>query len=219
MTLDHPSRPASQPAPLGPWLRARLRTAPDLLSRAAPATRRQFGHAWAPTAVVQRQVHLFPQALRDYLIDCSTGWLVVAPRPSGYAPGPQPFRGTTLHHVAYLSVDDLAAANEAPLHAIAHLVDHHLGCGGAPEGSWFSEGGGPTSGWQEAGARISGLFALGYAVDQVAAATLRDYFAQSLAVYCLNRQRLNVADPPIYRLLKSTLLSDAFWRGQKRSEA
>jgi hypothetical protein len=219
MPPDHPSRPASQPPPLGPWLRARLRIAPNLLSRAAPATRRRFAHAWAPTVVVQRQVRVFPAALQDYLARCPTGWLVVAPRSSGYAPGPQPLRGTTLHHVAYLSVDDLAAGNEAPLHAIAHLIDHHLGCGGAEEGPWFSEGGGPTPGWQEAGARISGLFALGYAVDPVAAASLRDYFAQSLAVYCLDRQRLNVADPKIYRLLKSTLLSDAFWRGQTRSQA
>ncbi len=204
------------PAPLGTWLQARLRIAPNLLSRATPATRNRFAHAWAPAAVVRRQARCLPLALQTYLAACPSGWLVIAAQESEYVPGPRPLRDQVLNNVAFLSVDDLAAGNEAPLHAIAHLIDHHLGCGGAPEGAWFSEGGGPTPGWRETGARIPGLFALGYAIDPVAEASVRDYLAQSLALYCLDRQRLNVADPQIYRLLRSTLLSDAYWRGQDR---
>jgi hypothetical protein len=52
---------------------------------------------------------------------------------------------------------------------------------------------------------------LGYGVDEVAQSHPRDYFAQSLALYCRDRGRLNVADPQIYRWFRSTLWNKAFW--------
>lgn len=66
--------------------------------------------------------------------------------------------------------------------------------------------------WREAGRRLEHLFALGYAVDSVAQASVRDYFAQSLALYCRDRQRLNIADPQIDKWFRSTLWDEAFWR-------
>jgi hypothetical protein len=65
--------------------------------------------------------------------------------------------------------------------------------------------------WREAGARLQRLFALGYGVDKVTRSNIRDYFAQSLALYCLDRQRLNVADPQICKWFRSTLWNQAFW--------
>jgi hypothetical protein len=219
MTSDRQRRHSAKGPSLDPWLRGRLRLAPHVLAQALPATRRRFAHAWAPTAVVVRQVRCLPPALQAYLQSCASGWLVIGAQPSTYRPGEQTLHGRTLHNVAYLSVDDLATGDPSPLHAIAHLIDHHLGCRGAPDGPWFSDGGGPTAGWRQVGARIPGLFALGYAVDAIAAGNVRDYLAQSLALFCLERQRLNVADPQIYKLLRSSLLSDGFWRGQDRKRS
>ena len=65
--------------------------------------------------------------------------------------------------------------------------------------------------WKEAGARLPGLFALGYGVDEVAQSSIREYFAQSLAFYCQDRRRLNVADPQIHKWFRSTLWDEAFW--------
>jgi len=81
-------------------------------------------------------------------------------------------------------VADLAQDNEGPLHALGHLIDHHLGCGGEAEGRWLSEGGGLVPDWQRAGERLPRLFDLGYAADHVAGSSVQDYFAQSLALYC-----------------------------------
>ena len=66
--------------------------------------------------------------------------------------------------------------------------------------------------WQEAGQRLLHLYALGYAIDDIARASVQDYFAQSLALYCTDRQRLNVADPQIDKWFRSTLWDEAFWR-------
>jgi hypothetical protein len=119
-----------------------------------------------------------------------------------------------VQNVAYVSVEDLALENERPLHVLAHLIDHQIGAAGEPDSVWLSEGGGPSPGWRQAGARLSQLFALGYAVDEVAGSNLRDYFAQSLATYCREPRRLNVADPQIYKWFRSTVWNEAFWQGQ-----
>jgi len=131
---------------------------------------------------------------------------------SSYQPGPATLRGQAVENVAFVSVQDLSLNNERPLHVIGHLIDHHLGCGGDAQGPWLSEGGGGIPLWQEAGARLGSLFALGYGIDEVARSNVRDYLAQSLALYCRDRQRLSVADPQVTKWLRSTLWNDAFWR-------
>lgn len=158
-----------------------------------------------------RQISCIPASAWDYLLGCDHGFAVVVSGESSYLPGPAAVHGRTLTNVAFISVEDLALDNEKPLHVVGHLLDHHLGCGGDPEGRWLSEGGGVTPAWQEAGSRLPEIFALGYALDAVAGANVRDYFAQSLALYCWDRRRLNVADPQIERWLRHTLWDEAFW--------
>ncbi len=58
---------------------------------------------------------------------------------------------------------------------------------------------------------IATLFALGYGFDAEACRDVRSYFARSLALYLHDRHTLNVADPRMERLLRTTLFADAFW--------
>jgi hypothetical protein len=136
---------------------------------------------------------------------------IAARRPDGYASGPTGVRSAELVNVAFVSVTDLAANNEQPLHVVGHLIDHHLGSAGDPAGLWLSEGGGVKARWRESAARISRLFALGYGVDSVARSGVRDYFAQSLALYCREREPLTIADPQICKWFRATLWNRAFW--------
>jgi hypothetical protein len=140
------------------------------------------------------------------------GFVAVCTGDSYYRPGPVTVRNSLLHNVAFVAIEDLARENERPLHVLGHLIDHYLGCSGKDAGPWLSEGGGVYPLWQQAGSRVSRLFALGYAVDEVAQSSVRDYFAQSLALYCRDRERLNVADPQIDKWLHSTLWTAAFWQ-------
>ncbi len=201
------------------WILERARLQPGVLVRSAPWVRRVFDHAWAPMQALQDQVFQLPSELLDALLVHAGGYVVIGKRDSRYVPGPATFRGMEVENVAHVSVEDLAKDTERPLHVIGHLIDHHLGCGGAALGAWLSQGGGMTRVWKEAGGRIPHLFALGYGADEVALTGARDYFAQSLALYCRDRQRLNVADPQITKWFRSTLWNQAFWRAVERQEA
>jgi hypothetical protein len=150
----------------------------------------------------------------DYLLSCSGGSVAISAGESKYVPGPATIRQQQVDNVVYVSIQDLAKENEQPLHVLGHLIDHYLGCGGAVNGPWLSEGGGVRPTWQQAGQRLMRLFPLGYGIDEVARSSIRDYFAQSLAIYCRERQRLNVADPQICKWFRSTLWDRGFWRSK-----
>lgn len=198
-------------SPLRAWLQARARLMPDLLPQSPPWVRSAFAHSWAPMRALSRQLECLPPHLWSQLQRWESGYVVLCTTDSRYVPGPASIRRQRLSNVAFVSIEDLAVANERTIHTLGHLVDHHLGCGGEPEGLWLSEGGGVSPRWQRAGQRLADLYTLGYAVDPVAQANVRDYFAQSLAIYCLDRQRLNVADPAIDKWFCSTLWVEGFW--------
>ena len=209
--------PSSRPGHRGrAWLRARVRLMPGLLNQSPPWVRAVFDHTWAPMEAMARQIHCLPTALWDYLLSLNSGFVAICSGDSEYVPGPARIRQQPVQNVAYVSVADLARDNERPLHVLGHLIDHHLGCGGDADGRWLSQGGGVDPGWQLSGERLPRLFALGYAVDEVAQSGIRDYFAQSLALYCRNRQHLNTGDPQIYKWLRSTLWNKAFWEIEKK---
>ncbi len=193
------------------WALARVRLLPGLLVQSSPWVRSKFDHAWAPMQAFIRQARRLPPSLWSCLLCCNGGFVAITAAESRYATGVVILRHRPVQNVAFVSVRDLAEENERPLHVIGHLIDHYLGCGGEEEGPWLSQGGGLTTRWREAGARLPALFALGYAVDDVAGSGIRDYFAQSLAYYCLDRQRLNVADPQIEKWFRTNLWDRAFW--------
>jgi hypothetical protein len=194
------------------WLFARARLEPDLLNQSPPWVRGVFDHSWAPMQALAQQLHCLPTALWQCLLGWDSGYVAICTGESRYTPGPATIRHQRVKHMAYVSVEDLAEDNHQPLHVIGHLIDHHLGCGGQAGGAWLSDGGGATFRWQEAGERLPRLFALGYGVDEIARTNVRDYFAQSLALYCRSREHLTVTDPQICKWFRSTLWDEAFWR-------
>jgi hypothetical protein len=193
------------------WLHARVRLAPRLLAQAPAPVRQVFDHDWAPVEALLAQARLLPAGLWPFLLSRTGGFVLISPAESRYLAGEAELRGRTVQNVAVISVQDLAANNEQALHVLGHLVDHSLGCGGEPGGLWLSAGGGLRPRWQQAGARLAGLYALGYAVDGIAAAGVEDYLAQSLALYCRDRRRLNRADPQIEKWLRTSLFEERFW--------
>lgn len=201
--------------PNGPartWLHTRARLMPDLLSQSPPWVRGVFDHSWAPMRALAQQVSHLPSHVLSQLLCWESGYAAIHTGSTEYVPGPASIRNQRVANVAFVSIEDLAADNEQPLHVLGHLIDHHMGSGGNLEGLWLSEGGGTSDRWRQAGQRLSELFTLGHAVDPIAQSSLRDYFAQSLALFCRDRRRLNVADPLIYKWFRSTLWSKAFWQ-------
>lgn len=153
-----------------------------------------------------------PAGMLRYLGSLSRGHIVLKASPSSYYREDYLFRGKPFSGVALLSLADLEEGLKPPaLHALGHLLDDLLGRGESTEGAWLSEGGGALPPLREVGQRIVDLFILGYGVDEAARESPREYFAQSLALYFADEGRLNIADPPMHRLLKRALLAEGFW--------
>jgi hypothetical protein len=167
------------------------------------------------TALAHQLRHL-PDSLWGFLLEYPGGYVAISTEASKYVPEATTVGDRKVQNLAVINIQDLAKENEKALHVIGHLVDHHMGCGGETDGLWLSEGGGVTPHWREAAGRLHSLFPLGYGVDEVAQSGPSDYFAQSLTWYCRDRQRLNVADPQIYKWFRSTLWDEAFWRQPER---
>lgn len=193
-------------------IQAKVSLIPGALAWLPPTVRDRFASDWAPVNALADRLRHFPTGLLHFLAGHDTGYVVLAPHDFHYVGGQQTIGRRSLLNVAYVCIGDLADDSRRPWHVVAHLLDHLMGCGGQPDGDWLSDGSGLTPRWQEVGQRVQKLFRLGYGLDEVARNNARDYFAQSVAWYCCDRQRLNVADPPMEKLLKTTIMDDAFWR-------
>lgn len=192
-------------------LAAKVHLAPKAYDAVPREAQEQFDNPWAlATALGQHLQHLPHRCLR-FLAEEPQGHLVITPGGSGYAPGPQTISRRELLNVASIGVPALLEGRHALWRPVGQLLDHLLGCHGEPDGPWLSDGHGITPQWQEVGQRIQELYPLSYGLDEETRSHPHAYLAGSLAWYLLDRQRLEVADPPVTRLLRTTLLDEHFW--------
>ncbi|MCD6291060.1 MAG: hypothetical protein J7M34_11200 [Anaerolineae bacterium] len=194
-------------------LRVKIHLAPNAQARLPTAFReRRVGrNAWAPARALADLLKPLPTEMLRWWEAQPTGHVLIGGRLSAYRPGPVQVKNRTLVNVAHVAPVDIAENRAAVWAALAGLFDHLLGCAGAPEGTWLSEGGGVSPEWQVVGRRIIELFQLGYAPGE-ASRSPRAYFAWGIALYCTSRRDLNVVDPLLERLLHTTVLSASFWK-------
>lgn len=191
----------------------RIHVAPRALELSPVKVQYRYPHLWAPLEELLDQLRVFPSGLACFWLQQPSGHIVLTHLPSDYVVGAQKLQQHVLHHVAYVRLSDLADNPLEALVPIGHLVDHLLGSAGSAEGPWLSEGGGVNPALQRVGASIVELFSLGYGFDAEACRNARTYFARSLALYLRDRRALNMADPLMEKLLRTTLLADVFWHG------
>nr|MBC7245382.1 hypothetical protein [Chloroflexota bacterium] len=190
----------------------RIHIAPRALERSPLEVQHHYSHIWAPLDELLGQLRIFPSGLARFWLQQPGGHVVLTQLPSGYVVGEQRLKQSMLLHVAYVRLSDWVNDPLEALVPIGHLVDHLLGSAGSEEGPWLSEGGGINPALQKVGASIVELFSLGYSFDAEACRDARTYFARSLALYLRDRRALNITDPVMERLLRTTLFADAFWR-------
>jgi len=154
----------------------------------------------------------------QHILGHERGHILLTHRSSSYQEGRTAFGGGELSGLARISLADMSSDSPRSMHILGHLLDDLLGKGDEPEGRWLSQGGGTHPRLVEVGRRLQRLFPLGYGVDEVARENPRDYFAQSWALYWQDRERLNVADPLMFKLLRNTLLAAAFWKELREVE-
>jgi hypothetical protein len=193
--------------------RERLHVERHALAESPPAVQRRFAHAWAPVDLLGERLVPWPGGLLAFWLAAPAGHIVLTAGPSTYVPGPVPLRAQAWHDrelqaVARISLADLLDDPRATLGILAHLVDHLLGSQGAAGAPWLSDGAGATPPLQAVGERFAALARLGYGPTEPHA-----YFAWAFGGYWLDRRALNVADPNVERLLRTTLADEAFWAG------
>ncbi len=193
----------------------RMHVAPRALELSPAAAQRRFMAVWAPLEELLSRLRPLPAGLvRTWLLQPG-GHVVITHLPSSYEPAVSLLKRHVLHNVAYVSVSDLARDSLDALVPVGHLLDHLLGCAGAEGGQWLSEGGSLNPALKRVGARVMELFELGSGFDEAARTSSRAYWARSLALYLHDRGALNVADPLMEKLLRTTVLAATFWRSSK----
>lgn len=200
------------PDPVKRLLVAKVHLEPRAWNSVAAVDRAQFDNPWALTTFLGRYLARLPTSCVDFLAAHPRGHLVISSESSRYAEGPQQVGRRVLSDVAFIGARELAEGGLAIWRPIGQLLDHLLGCDGEPGGPWLSDGGGISPRWQDVGRRLQALFPLGYGIDELARSHPHFYLAQSLGWYFVDRRRLEVADPLVTRLLRTTLLDERFWR-------
>jgi len=178
-----------------------------------PATDRDlFDNPWAMATALGHHLGRLPRPGLRFLAEHPRGHLVIAPGSSRYVEGVQPVGRQEFFDVAFVGVREVAEGGHGVWRPVGQLLDHLLGCHGEPGGPWLSDGHGINPLWEEVGHRLQALFPLGYGADELTRSHPHLYLAQSLGWYFLDRRRLEVADPLITRLLRTTLLDEPFWK-------
>ena len=193
----------------------RIHVTPRALELSSRSVQQRFAHIWAPLEELLKRLQRLPEGLARFWLELPTGHVVITHLPSHYKIGDQVLKRQVLHNVAYVGISDLAQGSLEALVPIGHLLDHLLGNAGTDDAPWLSEGAGVNLALRQVGTRVAELFPLGYGFDEAACSDPHAYFARSLALYMLDRRALNVADPLMEKLLRTTLFSDAFWRSRK----
>lgn len=190
---------------------AKVHLAPQVWNEVPSGIHPLFDNPWSLATHLGRHLAKLPRPCLRFLADHPRGHLVIAPGSSRYAEGAQPVGRQELSDVAHVGLQELVEGRHGVWRPVGQLLDHLLGCHGEPGGPWLSDGHGISPPWEEVGHRLHALFPLNYGVDELARSHLHLYLAQSLGWYILDRRRLEVADPLITRLLRTTLLDERFW--------
>lgn len=154
-----------------------------------------------------------PAALLDELCQAKGGYFVIWSGDTGYVPGLWWDDDRALSAVALLNAQELEAAKMPPYRVLAQLVDHLLGSLTDTPVGFISQGHCASPSWSDFHRRLLAAHSLGYAESEAIHQSPSEYFAWAFACYCLDKRQLAAVDAQAYRLLRSTIFSDAYWRG------
>lgn len=192
-----------------------IHLSPTAWAQATATTQAHFASPFEPAQRLAQLLQRLPPALLTWWAGLPGGHVLIGDQ-RGYHSGSlllRPHDAQPHAGVAAIALTDLTSAGAGETWFwLAHLLDHQLGCLGAPDGAWLSDGGGFSVRWQAVGRRIDALATLGYSDHPAAAADPHIYLAAGLALFVADRRALNVQDPRLERLLASSIFDAGFCR-------
>jgi len=192
-------------------LQNKIHVAEGAYLRAARTVQQRFPSGWSAGIAIASLLDALPNAAICWWAEQPDGHILLTADDDSYLFSTV-VDGKKLAAVACVPMNWLAANETAALAAALRPLDHLLGCAGAADGRWLSDGGGVTPYWQQIGAQIAWLFPLGYGESEASRQHPHAFLAEGLAQAITDRQRLNTSNPKFERLLGSSLLSPTFWQ-------
>lgn len=199
-------------------LQHKIHVAPNAYAASPKPVQIQFSSGWSAAIEAAQLLGALPEDALLWWAEQPRGHLLLTGAASGYVDGAV-IGEAEVEGVAQIPLEWLTGDVGVALTALLRPLDHLLGCGGAAEGVWLSQGGGVTPRWQRIGAQIARLFALGYGESEQSRRDHRVYLAEGLALALTDRHRLNCNDPKLERLLADSFLSPGFWRNFRAERA
>lgn len=200
-------------------LRHKIHVRTDALARSRGDVQERLSSSWQAAIEIAHQLRGLPEDAFLWWAEQPAGHILLTADERGYSRAPLVHAGDTLCGVAFIPLRQiLYERQQAAITAILPL-DHLLGCGGEADGRWLSEGNSIHPRWARIGNQIAALFTLGYGLSEAACRDPHHYLAEGLWTSIHDRRRLNLADPKLDRLLRSSLLSSPFWQRFRRDLA
>ena len=185
---------------------------PKALALSPMMVRNRYPHIFAPLDELLDQLRPCPSGLLGLWLECPRGHVVLSHLESAYQEGEYELKSGTIEGVARVRVADLSQDTGKSLEAIAHLLDHLMGCYCEPGGPWLSGGTGINPLLADVGRRLAEYASLGYLASEATMKSPRDHFAIAFVGYLLDPKRLNIADPLTHKLLHRSLMFESFWK-------
>jgi hypothetical protein len=180
---------------------------------AAPEASAEAQTPWHLRRLVERNIAQLPAPALSLLVCCPRGYVAVTGGAPRYEPGVERLGTRQVQAVASLPWRALAARDPRGLVPLAQLIDHLLGSFCAMPEGFLSAGHALSPSWLEVTEALRVGLSLGYHELPASERTPSHYFWWACSLFFTNRRRLGTVDPIAYRLLRSTLFAEAFWRG------
>ena len=193
------------------FLQNKIHVAEGAYARATRTVQQRFPSGWSAGIAIAGLLGALPETAIRWWAEQPNGHILLTADDDSYLFSAV-VDGKNLSAVACVPMNWLAADEPAALAVALRPLDHLLGCAGAAEGRWLSDGGGVTPHWQQIGAQIARLFPLGYGETEASRLDPHAFLAEGLAQAITDRQSLNTSNPKFERLLGSSLLSPTFWQ-------
>lgn len=190
----------------------KVHVGPQALGLSSAAVQRAYPHGWKAVQELEVLLGACPKDLLWWWAHGSRGHVLLTHLSSHYAEGYHPANKRVLENLAYVCLSDLHEHHAHALRPVGSLLDHLMGSNGAPGGAWLSDGVGVIPELSAVGERVREYARLGYLDQESGPLSARDYFSVAFGMYLTNSQELNVADPRIHRLMRSTTMSEDFWK-------
>ncbi len=185
---------------------ARIHLAPDVLARSPGHVSEHFSTGVEAMRATLAYLRPLPRAWVQRWLAQERGHLVIHPTRHGFQAGVQTFRGRALEDVAWMQLSLLIDDPIAYLTPFGMLMAHLI--------HWEERDKWQSQAWRDVARGVQSGFEAGYGRSEAAREQIDIYLAEGIAWYLVDRRALNIANPRLEKLLRSTLFRDDWYQAE-----